>query len=381
MRIGNAEMVTFYPAQSAHLALGNQPGGNAAGLRRGTTPARLRRLLTVVLALVVLLWLAATLVLRGLGDAAASARATAAPAYLGAVAARAALSDADRAAWLSFRSGEAQLTGPGPQYQNDITAAGQDLEQLAALEPRGSAGAGQLQTISGQLVSYQGLVEQADAANRADIALGAASHHDLGLAYLTYASDALRDGPGSLLANVSQLARTDRQALAGQLAPSWASPLAFAAAGAAGLAALAALAAAQVVLRRRFRRAASPPLLLAAALVCALVAWLAAVTLPAGATLGAARGSALPEATAVWQAQASAADAAAAALRAGGAGTAPAIGPPGAAASAAAGRALDADLATAQDSGGLAIGLPIMALAIAGLAGLAIWPRLSEYRG
>jgi hypothetical protein len=374
-------MVTLNSAQRHHQALGNQPGGNAGAIRRGTTPARLRRLLVISLAAVVLLWIAATLVLHGLGDAASSARTAAAPAYVSAVAARAALSDADRAAWLSFQSGEAQLTGPGPQYENDLTTASQDLQQLAALEPGGSAGAGQLQTIGGQLVSYQGLVEQADAANRADVALGRASHQDLGLAYLTYASDSLRDGPGSLLANVSALARSDRRALAGQLAPSWASPLAFAVTAGAGLATLAALAAAQVVIRRRFRRAASPPLL-PAALACALVAWMAAVTLSAGSALATARDTALPGVTAVWQAQAQAADAAAAALESGiGIGPDPAAGAPGAAADASADRALDADLATAQDAGGLPIGLPVLALVIASLAGLAIWPRLSEYRG
>jgi hypothetical protein len=352
-------------------------------------------MLTVILVAVVVLWIAATAVLRGLGNAAGAARATAAPAYLSAVAARAALSDADRAAWLSFRSGEAQLTGPGPRYQTDITAAGQDLEQLAALEPRGSAGAGLLTTISGQLVNYQGLVEQADAANRSDIALGPASHDDLGLAYLTYASNALRDGQGGLLANVGQLARADRATLTASLTSPWASPLAFAVIAAAGAAVLAALAVTQVLLRRRFRRAASLPLLLAAAAACALVAWSATVILPSGAALAAARGTALPRAAATWRSQTTAVDAAAAALAAGrpagsSASTRSAStrsASPGsdggldAAATAAAARELDADLATAQESGGLAAGLPLLALAIAALAGLAVWTRLREYRG
>ena len=96
--------------------------------------------------------------------------------------AEAVLSDADRAVWQSLRTGEAQFTGPGQQYEDDITIAEQDFQQVAALEPRGGAASGVLQTLTGQLVTYQGLVEQADAANRADTALGPASSHDLGYA-------------------------------------------------------------------------------------------------------------------------------------------------------------------------------------------------------
>ena len=178
----------------------------ATRLVAGSTPASLKRLIVMVLAGTVLLWLTATTLQRSLQSTAESVRGSASPAYLDAVQARAALSDADRAAWQSFRSGAAQLTGPGQQYQNDLTNASQALQRLAALEPPGSADSMRLQTISGQLVTYQGLVEQADAAYRADIALGAGSKGELGLAYLTYASSALRDPQGGLLASIDQLA-------------------------------------------------------------------------------------------------------------------------------------------------------------------------------
>jgi len=101
------------------------------------TPGRLRRLLGLILAATVLLWIVATVVVQGLHAVAGTVRDTDAPAFVHAIEAKAALSDADRSAWASFRSGEAQLTGPGQQYQNDITTAGQDLEQLAALTPAG----------------------------------------------------------------------------------------------------------------------------------------------------------------------------------------------------------------------------------------------------
>jgi hypothetical protein len=69
-----------------------------------------------------------------------------------------------------------------------------------------------LQNLTGQLVTYQGLVEQADAANRADTSLGPASSHDLGYAYLGYAGQSLR-GPGGLLPTIVTLCQLKHQTL------------------------------------------------------------------------------------------------------------------------------------------------------------------------
>ncbi|HUY52230.1 MAG TPA: hypothetical protein VMV92_42085 [Streptosporangiaceae bacterium] len=337
----------------------------------------------MVLAATVLLWISATVLLRSLDSTVASVRGTASPAFLNAIEARAALSDADRAAWQSFRSGEAQLTGPGQLYQNDITTAGQDLERLAALAPPGGAGSQQLQTVSGQLVNYQALVEQADAAYRTDIALGSASSHDLGYAYLTYASNSMRDPQGGLLASINQLAALDKQALDQQLGSPWTDSALFLALVAVGLLGLASIIAAQVFLQRRFRRVTSPPLLLAAALVCVLLAWVGTVTLPADAAFNAAQATALPKLTGIWQAQTRAVDAEAATLRANAAGQAPGAGSGGLSviATQPASSALDADLLSAEDSGGLAVGIPVLVALIAGLAYLGVRPRLDEYRG
>src|SRR5579864_3264916 len=120
-------------------------GSAAAPPRRVSTPRRLRRMLAMILGATAVLWITATILGQGQHGTAASVRDRTSPAWLDAVEARAALSDADRAAWQSFRSGEAQLIGPGQQYQNDITTASQDLERLAALEPSGSSGSQQLQ--------------------------------------------------------------------------------------------------------------------------------------------------------------------------------------------------------------------------------------------
>ena len=354
----------------------------ARRFRPQSTPGRLRGVLAVLLAATVLLWITSTILLWGLHGTAASVRDTELPAFLKVIEAHAALSDADRAAWQSFRSGEAQFTGAGQQYQNDITTAGQDLQRLAALEPSGGAGS-QLETVSGQLVNYQALVEQADAAYRRDIALGTASDHDLGYAYLASASHSMRNLQGGLLASIDGLGVLDKQALGRQLASPWTDPALFLAFAVASLLGLGSIIAAQGFLRRRFRRVISPPLLMAAALVCGLLAWIAVVALPADAAIAAARGTALPKLTGIWQAQTRAVDTEATALRANAAGNGSGAAPGGLSVTQTqpASAALDADLMSAENTGGLPVGIPATAAVIAGLAWLGIKPRLDEYRG
>ena len=239
-----------------------------------------------------------------------------------------------------------------------------------------------LQTISAQLVTYQGLVEQADAANRADVALGAGSKHQLGLAYLTYAYSALSDPQGGLLAGIDQLAGPDQQALRDQLASPWADPVLLVAFAVPALLALAAIAAAQAFLRRRFRRAVSLPLLLAALLACGLSAWMVIATLHADAAFAAAKTTALPRVTALWQDQIKKADGAAAALRKN-FDSVPrtASAGPDTTHAQQAGSKLDADLAAAERTDGLPIAVPLLVVAIAALGYFGLWRRLNEYRG
>jgi hypothetical protein len=372
--------VTVVHANVPGAAAGRPTGGRP---RQPNTPVRLRRLLAVLLAAAALLFITATIVQRELQSVTQSARGTEFPAYLDAVQARASLSDADRAAWQSFGSGAAQLIGPGQQYQDDITTAGEALQRLGAFEAPDSPDSSLLQTISGQLVNYQGLVEQADAAYRRDVALGAASRQDLGFAYLSYASDAMRNRQGGLLAGVDQLVTADQRALGGQLGSPWANPALLLPFAVCAVVAMAGIGAAQLFLQRRFRRMVSLPLLLAAAAVCGLSAWLVIAAWNADSAFAAARGTALPSLTAVWQAQTKAVDTEAAALRAG-------TAPGGSAASSGglnptetqrATSAVDADLASAAGAGGLPIGIPVLAVAIAVLGFLGLRPRLNEYRG
>jgi hypothetical protein len=231
-------------------------------------------------------------------------------------------------------------------------------------------------------VTYQGLVEQADAANRADIALGTSSDHDLGYAYLTYSSSSMRDLQGGLLASIDVVAVVDRSTLSQQLASPWTDPTLLLVAAAADAGVLASILAAWAFLLRRFRRSISPPLLAAAVLTCGLLAWMALVMLPADSAFAAVRDTALPRLTASWQAQIRTVDAEAAALRTNTGGQSPAA-PAGlnATATQPAAGVLGTDLASAGNSGGLLIGIPVLAVAIAGLAYLGIKLRLDEYRG
>jgi hypothetical protein len=234
--------------------------------------------------------------------------------------------------------------------------------------------------VTGQLVTYQGLVEQADAANRADTALGARSH-DLGYAYLGYADQSLR-GQGGLLPTLSTLSDLNQQALNRQSRSVWAAPGLFAVFAAAGIVVLSLVVACQLFLRRRFRRTISPPLLLAAALVCGVVAWMGAVVLPADSALAAARHTALPKVAKIWQDQTQAVDSRAQVLQASASGNAPdGAGELSLIAVQPASATLDADLTSARNTGGLPIGTPIAAIVLAGLVFIAIKPRLDEYRG
>jgi hypothetical protein len=325
----------------------------------------------------VLFWIAATVIVQGLHGTVQSVRGGTAPAYLDVIKAHAALSDADRAAWQSFRSGEAEFTGPGVPFQDDITNTSQEFQRLAAL-----SGGPQLQTASGQLVNYQALVEQADAAYRADTVLETAGRHELGYAYLTYASQSMR-GPGGLLASIGELADVDRRAVTGQLTSSWADPWQMLVFELAGILALRSILGLQAFLRRKFHRRYSPPLLLATALVCGLMTWGALVILPADGAFHGAGGTALPKLVGVWQDQIRVVDAEAAVLRAHGtgAGSGGLSGGLSVTATEPANGALDADLSSAANTGGLPVGIPALAVAIAALTWLGIKPRLDEYRG
>jgi hypothetical protein len=372
------------------LKLDRATAGTAGPRFRPTnTPERLRAFRAVLVVAAALLGIITMVVLLSMHGNAASVRSTAAPAYLDTVEAQAVLTDADRAVWQSLRSGEGQFNGPGEVYEGDITTADRDLQQVAALESPGSSAGQLLPTLSGQLVTYQGLVEKADAANRADTASGS-SIHALGDAYLGYAGQTLFGSGGLVPAGftaaptegVNELSELNRQALNGDLTSLWADPALIAAVAIPGVVVLGLIVALQVFLRRRFRRTISPPLLLAAVLVCGLMAWAFAVILPADNALARARTTSLPQVVEISQHQTQAVYTQALTLQQSAGGNAPdTAGGLNLPAVHAAEVKFDADLASAQTTGGLLIGIPVAIVVIAGLVFLAVKPRLDEYRG
>jgi hypothetical protein len=355
---------------------GATAGATGRRFRPHNTPERLRAFRAALFAAAALLGITSIVVLLGMHSNAVSVRDTSAPAYLDGVETQAVLTDADRAVWQSLRSGEAQLSGLGPQYEGDITIADQDLQQVAALEGSGSAG-GQLQTVTGQLVTYQGLVEQADSAHRAHTAKPPPSGYDLGYAYLGYSGQTLF-GQDGLLDTLSGL---NQQSLNAELTSAWADPALIAALATAGVVVLVLIVALQLFLRRRFRRTISPPLLLAAVLVCGLLAWTFAVILPADSSLAKARSTALPGVVQIWRQQEETVFAQLVSLEQPGENAADAAGVLNLKAVQPARATLNADLLSAQTTGGLTIGTPIAIVVIAGLIFLAVKPRLDEYRG
>lgn len=376
---------------AANAASRPAPEGSTRRLPGRSTPTRLRRMLVAIVATTIVSCFVATVLTVGRRDTVVSARDRTSQALLDALEARAVLSDADRAVWASFRSGEAELIGPGQDYQDDITTAGQDVETLAGLQATRGEASGQLQTLNGQLVNYQALVAQADATYRTASALPSPQTRGqaLGYAYLTYASKALRAPQNGLLAGLEDLAASNRQRLRTQAGAPWTSPWLVLAYAAVALLALGSLLHAQGFLRRRFRRTISPALALATTLAVAISAWLGVVSVRADHAFSSAHDVALARLDAALLRQTRSVDADASALRAG---LRRSVRTRDAAANAKAGRGLDirttrsarrqldSHLAAAADTGGLFIAFPFVAAAIAGLAFFGLKRRLDEYR-
>ncbi|WP_344273762.1 hypothetical protein [Actinomadura napierensis] len=338
--------------------------------RRWSTPRWLWTVLAAAVGLAVLSWLAATAVLVGSRSAVSSVQDGGAPAYVSARTAHAALSDADRAAWQSFRSGAAQLIGPGQQFRDDLTTASDNLAHLAELDFGGNAGRDLLRAVNAQVVTYQGLVEQADATYREGL-------EKLGYAYLSYASDMLH-GDGGLLSRIDEIAQRDLNGISGERHSVWTGGGLVAGAAAIGVALLAVLGYAQVSMARRFRRLVNPPLAAACVVLAGLIVWTSATFLHVDHAFAGASDSGLPAFDRTMRAQIHSADAGAGALRAGRA--APQDGGLDIVASDKAQRPLEAKLSDATDTRGLDAGLPLLSLAVAVLAALGVWLRLREYR-
>lgn len=344
---------------------------------RRNTPARLSLRLAVTVVGIVIFWSAATLLLLEGHATIGAVKDRAAPGAIDALEAHAALTDCDRAAWFSFRSGQADLSGPGQTYSDDLTTAGQNLDHLAALGTAGSAGRQVLQVVTGQLVTYQGLVEQADATYRE-------GQHLLAFAYLTYASNSLND-PGGLLSRIDDLAALNRADLSADRRSAWVQPGWLLIVIVPAIAVAGMLVATQLWMARHFRRLLNPPLATAGLLLVGLTVWYVVVVLHADHSHVKAQNTALPRATAAWQFQIHRSAAAAAASR----GNKPTTNPTffydsdsaiSITATLPEQHRLDGLLVDASGTGGMVVALPALTVLVVLLVGWGFGLRLREYR-
>ncbi|GAA2885452.1 hypothetical protein GCM10020220_089580 [Nonomuraea rubra] len=255
-------------ARTAPAIAGARLRRTIRGPSRGTTHATLLKLLTGLLSVTALSCVTGLLVFPSRLGAAEAARRSTAPAIVEIVTARAALVRADRAAILSLSSG-AELVGPGEKYRNEIAVAGQSLTRAAGHNAAGTKGVGHLQVITGLLVTYAGLIEEADAHFRQE------DGRRLGAVHLWSASRLLHDRDSGLLARIDDLLDAHDAELAEQLGRGAMTPVAVAALTVPLVLLAGLLVVTHRFFRRRFRRRTNPWLLLAAGLLGAL-AWASA---------------------------------------------------------------------------------------------------------
>lgn len=186
-------------------------------------------------------------------------RDTTAPAILDVLAARDGLTKADSAAIDSFSSGKVKLSGPGLQYQSQLTFASQRLVQVAARDTAGRSSQ-RIQLLEALLGSYSGLIGQANA--HAGTSLGTTDLWD--------ASHLLHAGDSPILTELNNLVDDQARVLNDQIAASsmttenllkWIVPI---------VVLFVLLVATQIFLSRRFRRAVNPWLLLATVVLVGL---------------------------------------------------------------------------------------------------------------
>lgn len=263
------------------------------------TPTVLRRLRTALVSLAVLAGATAALLTFEQHAVSSSAGEHTATAVMQAYAARQALVDADSQALVNVNGPQAVQTiplgaGPSGQYQDDIAAAAQSLEQVAENNTAGTLGTQALQLIEGLLHAYTGLVEQADANYGAQGSKAQGSNGSgVGVANLWSASELMhgeiltngqpnlqsaaraclrvrQPTPSDQLDSLADLQCYEQQVLSGQRSSPWVNPWLFAGWVVVALAMASTLAAAQRQFSVRLHRMLSKYLTLAAAALIGL---------------------------------------------------------------------------------------------------------------
>jgi hypothetical protein len=229
------------------------------GRSRSTTRRTLLGLMTGLMIVTVIVFGTSLVVFSQVYNTADTVHNRTAPAILGIAAARAALVHADKAAISSFAT-DAQLTGTGEEFQNQIAIASQSLTRVARDNIAGEESSRDLQLIEGLLVTYTGLIGQADVHFRQT------GGKTLGAADLWSASLLLHQ----ILEQLDIVLHAHQRALEEQLSTSSMTQRAVLVLFLPIAALFALLVITHIVFWRRFRRRVNPWLVLAAVLLVAL---------------------------------------------------------------------------------------------------------------
>lgn len=374
----------------------------APGRFARTTLGRLRGLRIFTLVTIVVGGLVVGGVLYSASATAGAVGAGSGPAVAAVQEARASLAEANRAVVASFRSGTARLAGPGQRYQDGITRANRAFAQLSEHYAGDVEATQQLQFVNAMVVTYMGLVGQADTAHR--LAGATDAGYDLGRIYLWQASKLLYDPADGILTLLDALGAPAVEDL-DRSASDWSlRPAAVVVVLLAAVLLLGVLLAAQLFLLRRFQRVVNPALALATLLLIVVSAWAGVATVDTNRDYAAAL-DAHADVVGDWRERAQAATSEAAIglsellaapcrddgcqARVAGALAAslPAEEPPVASRPVPEQPVDEAELAAfhtgiddAADPAGLRIGMPALVVAIAVLALLGFKPRIDEFR-
>ncbi|WP_406298427.1 hypothetical protein OG948_23790 [Embleya sp. NBC_00888] len=254
-----------------------------------STPGRLVALaLLVVLALVPVFTLSVLIANRSEATA-ADLKDRRIPGVLALDQAASALTEADRATATSLVSGAFSLTGPGQDYQDAVKRANQFLTLATDLHRSDTSARARLTGVNALMVEYTIMVGLAQTGGDGP----------LSLANVFYASDLRR----SIVTSLYEQRQADLADIRAARSTWWVGAYVAVPFGATAFVALLLVLVAHAYVRRRFRRRTSPPLLLGAAALAALIAWTVLHAQTTHDRLAEGAGRRVTEQSALWQAR------------------------------------------------------------------------------
>jgi hypothetical protein len=233
------------------------------GTAGNTTRLTLLRLTAALLVVTVIVFATSLLAFVRIRGTVATIRVRSVPAVVQITVARVALIRADNVATGNLGTNDVQLSGPGQEFWNQIAIAGQSLTQVAESNVAGESGRSDIQLAEGLVVTYTGMISQADAHFRQS---GGTTLRTMDL---WNASRLLHE---TILEQLDSLLKKQKEALDDQVAASSPTPGAVLMLLLPVICAATLLVGAQIMLWRRFRRRVNPWLVLATLLLLALSA-------------------------------------------------------------------------------------------------------------